>query len=77
MIIKYKIIVGGYKHATMDDKSSAMQEANRLSYSYDKVIVRPVKGNGQPFPMADDIVVSQGSVSFKPKCIINGVNVAI
>ena len=76
MKILYKVIAGGYRQGIYQDKESAMQEANRLSYSYDKVIIRTVKGNGQPFQMADDIIVKQGIVSFRPMLYINGMNIA-
>ena len=75
MIKKYKIIAGGYRQGTYTDKESAMQEANRLSKHNTKVIVRLIKGNGQPFQCADDIVIMDGVVAWVPKMYICGVNI--
>ncbi len=74
---KYKIITGGYNEGTYDNESSAMKEANRLSYHYDKVIVRLVHANGRPVQMADDRIVQKGVISFRPKLLIKGLNIII
>ena len=45
MIKKYKVTADGYKQSVWDDQSSALEEANRLSYIYKIAYVNPINGN--------------------------------
>lgn len=59
---KYKVIANGSACGVYLDKYDAMQEANRLSYHYNRVIVRTLKLNGHR-ANASDTLVRAGTIT--------------
>jgi len=62
--MKYKVIADGYCQHKTSDKYEAMEYAKKLSYSYDRVLVRTVKNNWQYDNKYHDMVISGNTVSF-------------